>query len=600
MKSRISFFNSTALRKDITRYAPLWGLYTVFTLMVVFLLWSNDSTPARFGNNASAIMQSMGLVNFAYGGLCAVLLFGDLFNSRLCNALHAMPLRREGWFLTHCIAGFLFCLVPNTLAALLCAALLQQYCWLAFVWLGLMVLQFLLFFGVGVLASVSAGNRLGAIAIYGIINFFAVITAWLVMTFYEPFLYGIELDLERYVLLSPIMAFTGSEYVMTHYSKFPAELVFEGFLPEDWRFAYIAAAVGVVFLALAVLVYRKRKLENAGDLISLQPVRPVFLIIYTLCVGAVMYFISDIMAEAGRYVFLALGLIIGFFTGRMLLERKVNVFRGKNFLAFAVFVAVFVGSIGLTWVDPFGTTRYVPRAQQVESVTISPYNNYHYLRDDAKLKMTEQEDIETITALHRDLVTNRTMQDGSSVYIHYELKNGQQIDRKYYIDPFSKNGTTLRDYYSSMRFLLDGYDLDTLLKCSYGLEFYSYREDVPILAVGVSELYMEAAAYREKFGEQQVLTYLTKDLPDGATAQGLDVEIVRGLFDAIRADCQLGVMAQGWDYHPNHDNVGSVILQFYIPEANETIHSMDQVRGLDITVFSDCVNTINYLKSLAE
>lgn len=600
MKSRISFFNSTALRKDISRFAPLWGLYTVFTLMVVFLLWNNDNTPTRFANNAADIMQAMGLVNFAYGGLCALLLFGDLFSSRLCNALHAMPLRREGWFLVHLSAGLLFCLVPNLLATLICILLLQQHYWIALVWLGLMVLQFLFFFGVGAFACVSAGNRLGAAAIYAMINFLAVIAAWLVMTFYEPFLYGIELDLEAFALTSPVVRFAGSQYVWTEYSKIPTELIFKGFIQEDWRFAYIAAAVGAAFMALSVPVYRLRKLESAGDMISLPLMRPVVLIAYTLCAGAAMYFISDIMAEAGRYVFLILGLTIGFFTGRMLLERKVNVFRRKTFLVFAAFLAAFGVTVGLTWLDPLGVTRYVPKAEQVASVSISPYNNYHYLYDDARLKLTEQEDIETITALHRDVVVNRRLKADSVVYIHYELENGQELDRKYYIDPFTKNGQTLRNYYSSMEFLLDGYDLDTLLKCAYALEFYSYQEDVPTLAVGVSEVYMDPGAYREKYGEQQTLTYLTKDLPDGATAQGLDVQIVRGLFDAIRADCQLGLMAQGWDYHPNHDNVGSVILQFYIPKANETIHNLDQVIGLDITVFSDCVNTISYLKSLAE
>ena len=40
--------------------------------------------------------------------LTAQLLFGDLYHSRLCNALHAMPVTREGWFLTHSAAGLAF------------------------------------------------------------------------------------------------------------------------------------------------------------------------------------------------------------------------------------------------------------------------------------------------------------------------------------------------------------------------------------------------------------------------------------------------------------------------------------------------------------
>ena len=36
MKLRTSFFNGTVLRKDITRFAPVWGLYSIFTLMAFF------------------------------------------------------------------------------------------------------------------------------------------------------------------------------------------------------------------------------------------------------------------------------------------------------------------------------------------------------------------------------------------------------------------------------------------------------------------------------------------------------------------------------------------------------------------------------------
>ena len=36
MKSRTSFFNPTAFRKDILRYSPVWALYTIFLLLVLF------------------------------------------------------------------------------------------------------------------------------------------------------------------------------------------------------------------------------------------------------------------------------------------------------------------------------------------------------------------------------------------------------------------------------------------------------------------------------------------------------------------------------------------------------------------------------------
>ena len=33
MKLKTSFFNATVLKKDITRFAPVWGIYSVILLL---------------------------------------------------------------------------------------------------------------------------------------------------------------------------------------------------------------------------------------------------------------------------------------------------------------------------------------------------------------------------------------------------------------------------------------------------------------------------------------------------------------------------------------------------------------------------------------
>ena len=152
MKLKTSFFEPTVLKKDITRFWPLWGLYGLFALLFVLLMWESNPDAARMANNASEVFLSMGVLNFLYAPLAAFFLFGDLFKSRMCNALHALPLRREGWFLTHLCAGMLFCIVPNGIAAGLTAALLGKYAWIAGLWLCLMVMQYIFFFGVATFA----------------------------------------------------------------------------------------------------------------------------------------------------------------------------------------------------------------------------------------------------------------------------------------------------------------------------------------------------------------------------------------------------------------------------------------------------------------
>lgn len=608
MKLRTSYFNSTVLKKDITRFAPVWGLYTLFMLMVVFLLRESHSSADRFANSASDIMMTMGVVNFAYGGICAVLLFGDLFTARMCNALHALPMRREGWFLTHFAAGMLFCLVPNALGALAAALLLEQHFYLALLWLGIMVLQFLFFFGAGTFSVMCAGNRLGASAVYAILNFLAVLAAWLIMTFYEPFLHGIELELDQYAYYSPVVGFSQAAYVNTSYGKMEG-FEFLGFWPADWRYLFIAASVGVALAALAVLIYRARKLESAGDFISLRPVGPVFLAIYTLCAGAVMYYAADIVAESARYVFLLLGFAIGFFTGRMLLERKVNVFRLKNLLAFGALVAVFGITVGLTWLDPVGVTRYVPRAQQVKQVTVSPYASRYYLGYKGRV-LEAQEDIETVVKIHEDLTRDRSMDGNMALRLSYELENGTVVERSYTIDVQEQPAQILKKYFSDWRYVLGTDDIEALLDKAYALEFYSYREDIPNVGIAAADNMMDMGTFTEKFGYENCVTYLVEDLiTDEGMVPGLKVELVKNLMGAVQKDCDALCMAQPSEYHRGHETAGHLYIYYFLPrqtDTDEKTHESSAVYDttnasfatVEISVCQCCANTIRFLKDL--
>ena len=42
MKSRTSFFNGYALRKNLTRFAPLWALYSVAEVLCLMTIQLND------------------------------------------------------------------------------------------------------------------------------------------------------------------------------------------------------------------------------------------------------------------------------------------------------------------------------------------------------------------------------------------------------------------------------------------------------------------------------------------------------------------------------------------------------------------------------
>ncbi len=608
MKLRISFFNRTVLRKDITRFAPVWGLYAIFTLMAFFLLWGSEVSAARFANSACYIMQSMGVINFVYATVCALVLFGDLFNTKLCNALHAFPLRREGWFATHCVSGFLFCLVPNTVAAFLAALLLQEYFYLALLWLGIMLLQFLFFFGAAVFSVMCAGNRLGAAAVCGIFNLLAVLAFWLFQTFYDPFLYGIYLDTEPYLNFSPVVGFHHFRYIETSYDKLSGVTLLKSILWEEWIYLFIAAGVGAILLLLAMLIYRRRHLENAGNLISLEPVGPLFLIIYTLCAGAVMYYVADIFSGNGKYVFIFLGFAIGFFTGRMLLEKKVNVFRGKAFLSFGILLAIFGVTVGLTRLDPVGITRYVPELRDVKQVKISPTASTYYWNN-SDYVLTEEGDIQAILDVHQALIEDRP-QNGHYDYlwlsIGYTLENGRTVYRQYQYDPDSTVGQVLKGYYSSWEYITGTENIEAVTESFLQAEFHASTEDSPYV-IWAKEAGEDSTSLEEKYGywEGGYISFIGEDF---------DEEMLRGLLEAVYADCEAGNLAQPWAYHEGHETYGWLMIQMDLEEENgselviaETYTSSnsgieyvyDITTTIDIRICEDCTHTVAYLKSIA-
>lgn len=579
------YFSGTVLKKDITRFAPIWGLYTVFMLIFLFFLW--DEGQHEFATSAPTIMALMGVVNLAYAGIAAIMLFGDLFQSRMCNALHAMPLRREGWFLTHLTAGLLFSAAPNLLGAVLAGMMLERLAFLAYVWLAMVTLSYVFFFGVAVFSCMCAGNRLGATAIYAIINFLAVVVTFFVQVFYVPLLYGVELDIFEYYSLSPVVAIVQSSYVDIDWVNH--EAVFRGFYGSHWQHLFITFAVGVVFLVLAVLIYRKRQLESAGDFVAVKPAAPIFLVVFSLCAGAALYLIADeLTGGSAKYLFLLIGIAIGFFTGQMLLNRRVNVFSKKMFLQFGVLTVAFAFSLSITAVDPLGITRYVPKTENVAAVWVSPYPSWNFRSGQYILTLDEQEDVEEITQMHREIAYSRPAGESMTVNIKYFLTSGKEVNRQYNIGTDSTWGQTLKTYYNAPECVFGTQDIEKMLENTIMIEGWPYTNEYGLPYVTM---------VLKNSSEEQYFWELENRVEKGQKAFGLlsenrfhkEPEIV-GLVEAIKKDCAEGNMAQVWDYHQSEQEVGYLAFEYY--------DEFSEVQRQTINIFDSCTNTIEYLKSL--
>ena len=516
MKSRTSFFNVTALRKNLTRFAPAWGLYGLALVLIVLNV--SDQPDFYFASNLGYSISSMAIANFFYALLCAQLLFGDLYNSRMCNALHAMPMRREGWFLTNVVSGLLFALIPYTALALLSSPFCGSLWMFPLLWLAAVTMQFLFFFGVAVFAAYLVGNRFAMALVYIILNGFSLILCWLVYSIFEAMLYGVTIQREWFVEFCPVAKMCDTHYLMVSdvveiLGQWPWDFV------DGWGYMGICAGIGVVALGLALLCYRKRNLETAGDFAATKPVGIVFLILYTICGGACCHGFFSLFWGEENEIFLFLGLAIGFFTGMMLLKRTVRVFRVKNFLGFGAVVLAMILSVIVVRTDLLGIVRWMPKAEQIRSVSITTNRV-----SDQRLTLTEAEDLEKILQIHRYGLENRNAGSDSKrdtrVTLTYTLKSGAVRQREYYVN------------------------VDT--PCGDMLRFYLSR---PEMVLG------------EIYGKLDQYTLQSVELPNGKSLI-VSQEALRALMDAIEADCAGGDLAQDWAYTEDYGDQYWINLQF--------------------------------------
>ena len=588
MKLRTSFFNFRVMLKNITRFAPLWVLYAVGEVLGLMSL-DLENEAARIANDLSYLMGPVSIFHFVYALLVAACLFGDLFDSRMCNGLHAMPMRREGWLLTNIASGLVFALIPALVGGGVAALFLAEYWWISLVWQGTSLLQFVFFFGLAVFCAMCAGKRIGMIAMYGILNFLSMLVYWVVTKIFEPLLPGVVISDFWFAKLCPVVCIFGSNYLDFTYDKI-LDGIFRGFIGESFHYLYLCAGAGVVFLLLAWLLYRKRSLEKAGDFIAFRPMGIFFLLSYTFALGVMLYSFGDLLGSYQHYGFLAVGFLIGWFTGWMLLERTVKIFTKKVLLGLVAFLVFFAGSLGLTILDPLGIATYIPKTEEIATASLYLQNDVHYYNTDdgwGGWYIDDPEEIAWVQELHQTMLdtpqgsgngqgstyfAHQLMfklgnldvsgQEYITTYVQYRLKNGMEVYRTYRIPVQSQTMEELRFFFSDPRSVFSVTD------------YQQMKENLRDITV--------------YWGDKDEATILYAD------AQ------MQELLAAIEADCKAGNMGQHAYFHGEDDYVGDIDISWNAVYKVGELGDISGIRSDYVTLYKDCVNTIAYLESLEQ
>ena len=602
MRSRTSCFNGTVFRKNLTRFAPVMALYTLVLVLLIFMAWSNSGDLERglnFTYQINGIFEVTGCVNLIYAGLIAQLLFGDLYNTRMCNALHAMPLRRESWFVTNAASGLVYSLVPSVVASVVLLPFLRQTVvdgvWkIALLYFVSSNLEYICFFGLALFATMLVGNRFTMVAGYALLNFGSGALYWLVRTAYTPMLYGVVTPSALATSLMPL------SYMTNGFLKFDIGDCRDDFgrlipgvrgtfeITDNFGKLWVLALVGIAFAVVALLVYRRRNLECAGDAVCSPKLVPVFQVLSVLFVAVgILALLDGSFGDPGAgstYVILFVGLLVGWFAGKMLVERSVQVFQPKNWIGLGALALVLAVSLGLTKLDVLNLEERMPVAETVTSVTLNGD------------KLEDREDIEKILNLHALALEDRVEQEGAycleengeyvrwqeSSYryweegdpipqqrladclrLDYTLENGRHVQRNYCVWTDTPAGGILKDFLTSWEFVNDRtIDVDG-----------KKTEALPLVLATLDKIYCNG-----KTVEAEDL----RSSPDS-------------LIRAIQADCAAGTMAQNSRYHEGEftwtDAYGDTNCQesLYLSLSGTEY-------GWEVEVYPDSTNTLRWMR----
>ena len=479
MTSKISCFDRAVFRRALKKTAPVWILYTLYELLLPLRLFSfcrgvsscTDDFLVQIEKTILGYARiNASLLPFLLGGLLAWVLFFWLFRAGTAYFYAALPVRRETLFLTNYLTGLLLCAAPALLSSLLLWAVGAGFGAAVFVpamqVFTATMLGFLLFFSFAVLVCCVVGQMAAMPIVYVILNFTFFVLETIVRHLLFTFVYGMPYSqsstMQSFALhATPVLGLLqGGFRVQTDWLERDGMYYME-YAPrlEGWGYLGALAALGLVFALCAFLLLKHREMERSGDVIAVGWLRPVALYVFTigcaLVLGALMAeLFSSNTADNFWYVllFLFMGAFVGYFAGKMLLQKTVHVFR-SGWLGLGACCLALLLAFGAAEFDLFGYSRYLPERSAVQAAGLTHYqsNGLYTTQDDAF--------IQDVLNLHTAAVSEKSTQE----HRRHAYQLGTDYTEQFYITYRMTDGTLTERYYSIVYSEADLEDPDSLI-----------------------------------------------------------------------------------------------------------------------------------------
>lgn len=612
MQSRKSFFNKTIFLKNITHYWPIWSCWLLvclyrlpFRIYVRLSAKFTDIPPTEYeGFLEKQFLEAVyNALNpsmlFLFSAIAAVALFSYLYQARSANMIHALPVCRESLFLTNISSGLCFLILPQLVSFLVsifvCFFMQMTHLEGLLHHLVLSLGMTLIAFALAVFSAMITGHTVAALMLFGILNVAFVVLRTQILCIMSTISYGMTLDFTFGDILSPLYFLVSRFGSMNIF--FGAGEFYDDFqtmqLDRAYFYIEIYVAAALILFGLTYLIYRKKQLETAGDIITVHFLKPVIRWGSAFALGSFFAYVTTPIfhsySPAGGDLLpllplLLLAELILFFATEMILQKSFRVFRVRRFVESGALMAVTLLFLLFIQTDLLHLERRLPAPEDIETVCIN---------GDYPLRL-KQEDYGKLLELHQQLLDSkkeiqhyfRQMKDDAnytSIEIYYSLKNGGRLTRQYYF-PVEERYLEQKDYilyqimalsarpeYYLQHHFTDAYEQLTFVEGSLDIYNSGNYLDSQTLNQAQCAAIFEAFQKDVAEGNYQIYSYaLQNNIKDQLLANTLFL-----------------------DYTVPADST-------YVSYDGELCHTLDKsVQSTAITLTTDCVHTIQALQDLS-
>lgn len=455
MNLRASFFNKSIFKADMKRFwwvsaleALVIFVANVFPQYQGFTKYEHYRNSGVSWNNGSFIL----LMIFAAG--VSILLFSYLHSSAPVSSFHSMPIKRKGLFFTKLISTLVITIVPLALNAVILLLMrimgdniefFTMLEWCKWCFSGLM--YSIIAMSLAIITNMMTGNPIAALVFTA--GFMAIPA--IIISFSEYFMhsavYGYCSDFANDIL----------NYIYIDYKNISKP----GYFP-----VYII--LSILFIIGAYFLYKHRKLESYGEIISFTWLKPVFITIIAILTSILSYSYFTSYLESDSLLWLIPFGILGTVIAQMVAKKSINP-RGIH-KPVVIYIVCTLAFIAIIKFDLTGFEHRIPKLEDIESVRVTDINEnlrYHYINgieyryreaDIFDPTIKNAEDIENVIKLHEYLIENRERYSDRSIPIKYTLKSGKIITREYKIN-LTKDAEFLKPVYETYEFKADRFPI---------------------------------------------------------------------------------------------------------------------------------------------